>query len=199
MATTAHPHPEAFKDGYDFGFAEGVKSMSPQPTTMDTPFQSEEPIGDNLDQTGEEFIEQIKKLPVSHPDTLRGKVDEQFLLARATRADKWDEQIDAILSLIAQERERWESDIETMLPEHEASLHIQHNAHKGNYETIEAYTDWCKVHDEDWATPTSKQRAIATDSLWEIQWYPNSPVGFNVIYGATLQEVISASTDKRKE
>lgn len=83
-------------------------------------------------------------------------------------------------------------------PEHKASLHITHNGNKANYETIEAYCDWHKVTDEDWATPTSKQRAIETDSLWEVQWYPDTPVGFNVKYGATLKEILDSLTPPEK-
>lgn len=82
--------------------------------------------------------------------------------------------------------------IDNMLPAHEASLHITHNQHKDYYEPIETYIQTREIgkDNDDWVTPTSKQRAIETDSLWELQWYPNTPVGFNVLYGATLEEIL---------
>jgi hypothetical protein len=84
---------------------------------------------------------------------------------------------------------------EESLPKHEASLHITHNQHKAYYEPIEEYLRDRNIDDEDWATPTSKERAIQTNNLWELQWYPNTPVGFNIVYGATLEEVIKKANE----
>jgi len=77
-------------------------------------------------------------------------------------------------------------------PDHKGSLHITHNPHRNNYETIEDYCEFRKADDDDWATPTSRQRAIETDNLWEVQWYPNTPVGFNVRYGVSLEEILDS-------
>lgn len=81
------------------------------------------------------------------------------------------------------------------LPKHKGELSITHNGHKSNYETIQDYTDLLNADDEDWATPTSKEIAIKNDELWEMQWYPNTPIGFNKIYGATLEEIITKSKE----
>lgn len=85
--------------------------------------------------------------------------------------------------------------MEEKLPKHEASLHITHNQHKAYYDKIEDYILQRQIDDEDWATPTSKETAIKTDSLWELQWYPNTPIGFNCVYGATLEEVITKANE----
>lgn len=74
-------------------------------------------------------------------------------------------------------------------PEHKASLNITHNGHKDNYETVEEHLEWMKAEDDEWATPTSKERAIKNDSLWVLQIYPNTPVGFYRVYGATFDEL----------
>lgn len=84
------------------------------------------------------------------------------------------------------------NNIEEMFPKHEASLHITHNQHKAYYNKIEEHIKDRKIRDDEWATPTSKQRAIQNDSLWELQWYPNTPVGFNLLFGATLEEILQS-------
>lgn len=77
------------------------------------------------------------------------------------------------------------------LPQHKCGLYLTHNQHKDTYQTVEEIInerpEW---FNGDWATPTSKQRAIETDELWELQWYPDTPVGFNFVCGATLEEVL---------
>lgn len=76
------------------------------------------------------------------------------------------------------------------LPEHKASLHITHNQHKAYYQPIEEYIIETEIRDSEWANTDSRQKAIKTDSLWELQWYPNTPAGFNRVYGATLDGVL---------
>lgn len=88
-------------------------------------------------------------------------------------------------------------------PEHEASMHITHNQHKAYYQSIESYIaeEHLQIESDDWATPTSRERCIANDDIWELQWYPNTPIGFCKIYGATFEEVLTAartiSSDKK--
>lgn len=74
------------------------------------------------------------------------------------------------------------------LPKHKASLTICHNDHKDIYESAEQWivnNEWC-----DWKNDEDKQRAIATDSIWTIQWYPDTPVGFIAIAAPTLAELL---------
>jgi hypothetical protein len=37
------------------------------------------------------------------------------------------------------------------------------------------------------------QRAIATDELWTMQWYPETPVGFCVLHASTLAALLAGS------
>lgn len=85
--------------------------------------------------------------------------------------------------------------VEAMLPPHKGSLSIEHNEHTTNYQTVAEYlsdTQWAPSEDE-WVTPTSKERAIATNSLWTMRVYPNTPVGFYRLAGATLEELLVAA------
>lgn len=88
---------------------------------------------------------------------------------------------------------------EIKFPEHKAGLTLMHNEHKSLYETAEQYLNSREDYfdDEAFATDTSKQRCIETNEIWELHWYPNTPVGFNNIVGATLEEVLEkANSDE---
>jgi hypothetical protein len=74
------------------------------------------------------------------------------------------------------------------LPYHDAALYLQHNEHKNMYEEA---SQWIADNDMyDWENEEAKQRAIETDSIWTIQWYPNTPVGFNAVAAPTLEELL---------
>lgn len=73
-----------------------------------------------------------------------------------------------------------------MLPEHQASLHITHNQHKSYYEKADEY-----LRDRKCDAPDDVIKAmILANSIWEIQWYPDTPIGFNIVYGATLTQAL---------
>lgn len=80
-------------------------------------------------------------------------------------------------------------------PHHEASLHLTHNDHKSVYETAE---QWIADNDErgfaEWISEEQKQKAIETDSIWTLQWYPNTPVGFNCLAAADLDLLLEAAS-----
>ena len=76
------------------------------------------------------------------------------------------------------------------LPEHKCGLYLTHNEHRDSYESIEAWI----VDQEtfggcsrfDWVSPEEREKAIKADSVWVLQWYPNTPVGFNCIAASSL-------------
>ncbi len=79
------------------------------------------------------------------------------------------------------------------LPKHKASLTISHNSHKDYYMTV---ADLLKenhpsIDVENFVNEEDMQKCIDTDELWEIQWYPNTPVGFYIVCGSTLEIVLS--------
>ena len=74
------------------------------------------------------------------------------------------------------------------LPKHKAGLSLEHNTHKTYYETVEQWLEnntWC-----DWESDEAKQKAIDTNEVWTLQWYPNSPIGFNAVAAPTFEDVI---------
>lgn len=81
-------------------------------------------------------------------------------------------------------------------PQHKASLHLTHNGHKANYLTVEqaiAEGDF-GCTDDCWVSEEQKQKAIAADDFWTLQWYPETPVGFCVLSACDLDALLEASS-----
>ena len=77
-----------------------------------------------------------------------------------------------------------------ILPKHACGLYLQHNPHKDVYTKLES---WLKDYDPEmyeFASDDARQRCIDTDEIWTLQWYPNTPVGFNAVAGSTLNECL---------
>lgn len=73
-------------------------------------------------------------------------------------------------------------------PHHAASLHLTHNDHKSVYETVEQWeaTNAGDGNLYDWVSDGQRQKAIATNEVWTLQWYPKTPVGFCALAAADL-------------
>jgi len=134
--------------------------------------------------------------------TMRERFDEKFTTVWNSKHSEFIRIPDGIkgnmLDFIDQEISsavtKREEELETLFPEHKGEMFIEHNGHKSNYETVENYIEWRKFDDDDFATPESKKKCIENDSIWVLQWYPNTPVGFNVLVGSSLQEIITNLT-----
>jgi hypothetical protein len=81
-------------------------------------------------------------------------------------------------------------DLERRFPAHKCGLHLTHNDYKDNYETInQVFAEDSQGYYSD-MTPEDKAECIRTDSLWTLHWYPDTPVGFFVVHGPTLERVL---------
>lgn len=80
------------------------------------------------------------------------------------------------------------------LPAHKGALYLTHNEHKNVYEKLEK---WLEEEEErfDWKDGASRQRAIDTDECWVLQWYPNTPIGFNCVAAPTLEELLALAAN----
>jgi len=72
-------------------------------------------------------------------------------------------------------------------PEHKCGLYLTHNAHRDVYETVQ---DYCSDA-EDFVSLEDRQKCIDTDECWELQWYPDTPIGFLRVLGSTLELVMA--------
>jgi hypothetical protein len=65
-------------------------------------------------------------------------------------------------------------------------LYITHNDHKNVYYTIE---DHYSIDDREWVSPEEKQKAIELDSVWELHWYPDTPIGSYKVAASSLEAI----------
>lgn len=86
------------------------------------------------------------------------------------------------------------------LPEHH-SVHITHNQHKNYYEPLIEYlkdtrsgVDYTKDMDQE-----DLNECIKTDSLWEIQIYPRTPISFHWFAASTLERAVELVWEAFKE
>lgn len=75
-------------------------------------------------------------------------------------------------------------------PRHEASLHLTHNQHKAYFDTVNDSIDKDEHGYRDWISEEQKQKAIATNECWTLQWYPDTPGGFFIMSAADLDELL---------
>lgn len=73
---------------------------------------------------------------------------------------------------------------------------LAHNDHKMVYEDAEKRLER-EIYVEDGyysgISGSEREAMIAADSIWTLQIYPNTPVGFNVYHAASLDRVIDAA------
>lgn len=74
-------------------------------------------------------------------------------------------------------------------PRYEVSMTLTHNEHRIYYEDP---AQW--IEDNKWAQwkdQESKDRAIKTNSIWTIQWFPVTPIGSYAFAAPTCDEVLA--------
>lgn len=82
-------------------------------------------------------------------------------------------------------------------PSHKCGLYLEHNRHRDLYQTAR---DWITEEETrevfpDWKDEAAKQKAIDTDEVWTLQWYPNTPIGFNFVAAPTLEELLAYAAE----
>ena len=93
---------------------------------------------------------------------------------------------------------RLEADLRGLLKGEYSSLTISFNEdHACNYETANQWRDYSDPESRiDWVSEEEREKALAENSVWTCQWYPNTPVGFNCIGASSLTALIAALTTK---
>jgi len=90
------------------------------------------------------------------------------------------------------------TDEEMKLPRHNGSLYITHNEHINYYVTVDEMIESCHpaVDDKDYfVSEEDMQKCIDTNELWELQWYPDSPIGFYKVCGSSLEIVLARALE----
>lgn len=80
------------------------------------------------------------------------------------------------------------------LPKH-INLRIVHQPHATSYETVEQWLKTVDTFDAVDIEPEDRAEMLRTGEVWEIQWYPNSPVGSHSVAAATLERALELAND----
>lgn len=78
-------------------------------------------------------------------------------------------------------------------PRHDAGLTLTHNENRGAYQTVEQYLVQClDLHEcpPEWPSG-EREKAIATNEVWELQWHPDNPVGSYYVAASTLDALLA--------
>ncbi|MCK9556272.1 hypothetical protein M0R36_10775 [bacterium] len=89
-----------------------------------------------------------------------------------------------------------------ILPKHECSLTLTHNIHKDYYRSAKEHIEEMESVElwdlDDWVSPEERRKAMDTNEIWQLDWYPDTPVGYNKIMASSLR-VIMEYIEKNKE
>jgi hypothetical protein len=83
----------------------------------------------------------------------------------------------------------WQIQTDVNWPAHEAGMQLSHNEHKTCYQSAK---DWVEEEQDnyDWESDEAKQRAIETDSIWTLIWFPETPTKSFGIAAPTFEELL---------
>jgi hypothetical protein len=97
---------------------------------------------------------------------------------------------------------RTEALLRSLLDGEFTSLTIGFNdLHACNYTTAKGWSEEMGAADggmqtyndpRDWVSPEEREKALENNSVWSIQWYPNTPVGFCQLYASSLEALLEA-------
>lgn len=81
--------------------------------------------------------------------------------------------------------------IQNIIDRCKCGVYLTVNEHRDVYETVkEKIQEINERNSEPEINETLAKRLIAANCIYELQFYPDTPVGFYIVYGATLDEVI---------
>lgn len=94
--------------------------------------------------------------------------------------------------------EEWgklETAIKSALKGEFSSASLTFNDHRSCYLTAQAACDQDEhgMKSEDWVSPEERDFAIANESVWTLQWYPKTPVGFCILSAGRLGALMDAA------
>lgn len=80
-----------------------------------------------------------------------------------------------------------ENGLLALLKGEHSSLHLSFNDDNGpNYTTVREMVERDLPFKKDWVSEEEKTKAIETNRMWTLQWYPDTPVGFYSVSASSL-------------
>lgn len=80
--------------------------------------------------------------------------------------------------------------IEIPWPEHKCGMYITHNRHRDYYETVQEAIEYETYDRTDFINEAEITECIAKDQVWELQWFPRTPVGSYTVCASTLERAL---------
>ncbi len=75
-------------------------------------------------------------------------------------------------------------------PKHHQMI-ITHNEHHTNYETVASYLERNEDHGgRILISESDKAECIRLNEIWEVQWYPSTPIGFHCVGSYSLEKCL---------
>jgi len=87
------------------------------------------------------------------------------------------------------------------LPPHKCDLTITHNEHRSFYQTVEQRLKEIAGFgmDVNWETSEMRARAIEADEMWEMRWYPDTPMSYIAVSAPTLPDLLRFALQQSKD
>lgn len=70
-------------------------------------------------------------------------------------------------------------------------LSISFNDHAVNYQDAQTAINEGDYEHADWVSEDEKERAKTENSVWVLQWYPTTPVGFCAVAASSLSACVT--------
>lgn len=93
------------------------------------------------------------------------------------------------------------TEFKDLLPRH-CALSLGHNEHKVLYATVKEYLANVEAmggEPVDFVAEGEREKAIASNELWELRWYPTTPVSFCEVYASSLEALLKWLADGNAE
>jgi histidinol dehydrogenase len=85
--------------------------------------------------------------------------------------------------------------LEDLIKQCKFSVSLEVNKYRDVYQTIEEYIDEINSYHENEIDEDLKQRLIKAGCVYRLQFYPQTSIGFYVIYGTSLDEVLEQAME----
>jgi len=84
-----------------------------------------------------------------------------------------------------------------LFPRHKCSLHLTHNQHTAYHQTVAQYIQdrEDRGQEVEWVSETQMRKALDTNEIWELQWYPETPLGSHSLLACDLNELLIAAKE----
>lgn len=101
---------------------------------------------------------------------------------------------------MSQSAEQIETQLRGLLRGKFANLTVTFNEHKSCYLDVKTAIEIDMIYERaEWVSEEEKARAIETDSVWVIQWYPHTAGGFEAVAASSFAVCLQAAISLQAE